>query len=49
MMNKFFLIVKITYLFTNQKNGQVNWIFKAENYSPFPPTINDEQILFSKF
>ena len=33
----------------NQKNGQVNWIFKAENYSPFPPTIDDEQIYLANF
>jgi outer membrane protein assembly factor BamB len=33
----------------NQNSGQINWIFKAEDYSPFPPTIDGDQIFLSNF
>lgn len=33
----------------NQNSGLINWIFKAENYSPFPPIIDNDQIYLSNF
>lgn len=33
----------------NQKTGQINWIFRAEDYSPFPTTVDGEQIFLANF
>jgi outer membrane protein assembly factor BamB len=33
----------------NQKTGQIKWMFMAEDYSPFPPTIDGDQMFLSNF
>lgn len=33
----------------NRNSGQVTWQFQAQEYSPFPPTIDSEQVFLSNF
>jgi outer membrane protein assembly factor BamB len=33
----------------DKKNGSINWQFSAENYSPYPPVIDLQQILLANF
>lgn len=33
----------------NKNNGQISWIFSAEYYSPFPPTITDDKVFLANF
>jgi len=30
-------------------SGQINWVFKAQNYSPYPPTIYNHQVFLASF
>ncbi len=33
----------------NKNSGQISWIFSAEYYSPFPPTIADDKVFLANF
>lgn len=33
----------------DKNSGQINWEFKAQFYSPYPPTIHDNQVFISNF
>lgn len=33
----------------NKNSGQISWMFNAEYYSPFPPTIVDDKVFLANF